>query len=245
MENLPIALHVGFACITFLTVLLFARAARNRTEVLVLLTGWLLLQAIISRSGFYTDTNAMPPRFFLLVFPPLAVILVTFFTRNGRRFIDELDAKQLVLVHVVRLPVELVLFVLYSYAVIPGLMTFEGRNFDIFSGISAPLIWYFGYFRKKLSAPVLIGWHLACLALLINIVMHAVLAAPFPFQRLAFDQPNIAVLHFPYVWLPGCIVPLVLFSHLVSLRRLMNEVKTARTARTALNPMVNRGIGNV
>jgi len=37
---------------------------------------------------------------------------------------------------------------------------------------------------------------------------------------LAFDQPNIAVLYFPFSWLPTYVVPVVLFCHLAALRKL-------------------------
>jgi len=56
---------------------------------------------------------------------------------------------------------------------------------------------------------------------LFNIVLTAILSAPLPIQQLAFDQPSIAVMYFPFVYLPGFIVPIVLFSHLVSLKKLM------------------------
>jgi hypothetical protein len=112
-------------------------------------------------------------------------------------------------------------------------MTFEGRNLDILSGLSAPLIYYFAFVKKKINSKMVLLWNIVCLMLLINIVSHAVLSAPSPFQQLAFAQPNIAVLYFPFVWLPGCIVPLVLFSHLVALRRfLLPDKKT--TANTVL-----------
>ena len=100
-------------------------------------------------------------------------------------------------------------------------MTFEGRNLDILSGLTAPLIYYFGYVKKQLPKSVLLGWNILCLGLLINIVRLAILSAPFPFQTLAFDQPNIAILYFPFVWLPCCVVPLVLLSHLATIRKLL------------------------
>lgn len=93
-------------------------------------------------------------------------------------------------------------------------MTFEGRNFDILSGLTAPIIFYFGFVTKQLDRKVILIWNFICLALLINIVVVAILSAPFPFQQFAFDQPNIAVLYFPFNWLPSCVVPLVLLSHL-------------------------------
>jgi hypothetical protein len=57
----------------------------------------------------------------------------------------------------------------------------------------------------------------------LNIVVNAALSAPVPFQQFAFDQPNIAVLYFPFVWLPGFIVPLVLFAHLAAIQKLYSE----------------------
>jgi hypothetical protein len=100
-------------------------------------------------------------------------------------------------------------------------MTFEGSNPDILSGISALLVYYFIFIKRKSSPTFLLVWNFIGLALLINIVIHAVLSAPSPFQQLAFEQPNVAVFYFPFIWLPSCVVPLVLFSHLASIRQLL------------------------
>lgn len=104
-----------------------------------------------------------------------------------------------------------------------SLQTFEGRNFDIISGLTAPAIFYFGFIKNQIDKKLILVWNFICLGLLINIVVNAVLSAPFPFQKFAFDQPNIAVLYFPFNWLPSCVVPLVLLSHLATIRQLLNE----------------------
>ena len=44
-----------------------------------------------------------------------------------------------------RVGVEVVLFWLFIKRVVPESMTFEGRNFDIISGITAPFVAYFAY----------------------------------------------------------------------------------------------------
>ena len=92
---------------------------------------------------------------------------------------------------------------------------------DIFSGITAPFIYYFGFVRRKLPVGLLLAWNILCFSILCFTVVNGVLAAPTPFQQFAFDQPNIAVLYFPYVWLAGIVVPLVLCAHLVTIRRLI------------------------
>jgi len=54
----------------------------------------------------------------------------------------------------------------------------------------------------------------------LNIVINAILSVPTPIQQFAFDQPNIAILYFPFTWLPCFIVPAVLLSHIVSIKKL-------------------------
>ncbi len=225
MDSLPLYIGLVFSLTTLLTIYLFYFASNNSTTTIVILLSWIVLQAVISRTGFYTFTDGMPPRFLLLVLPPVLFIIGLFLTSQGRHYLDNLNASALTLLHIVRIPVELVLYWLFVYKIVPQLMTFEGRNFDILSGITAPFVFYFGFVKKQLSRNLLLIWNFICLALLINIVVNAVLSAPFPFQKFALDQPNIAILYFPFVWLPCCIVPLVLLSHLATIRLLLKQKK--------------------
>lgn len=221
MENLPSYIAIAFGLTTFLTVYLFYRASKYSTITLIVLLCWLFLQAVLGLQLFYTVTNGMPPRFVFLLGPTLLVMIGLFATSKGRQYLDSLDTKTLTLLHIVRIPVELVLFQLFVYKTVPELMTFEGRNFDILSGLTAPFVYYFGYVKNVIGKKMILFWNFLCLGLLFNIVANAVLSAPLPFQQFAFDQPNIAVLYFPFVWLPCCVVPLVLLSHLVSIRQLL------------------------
>jgi hypothetical protein len=221
MENVAYYIHAAFVLTTLFTVYIFYKAAHQSKTVLTIITGWLTIQSMISLNGFYTITDTMPPRFLLAIAPPLLFILILFATAKGRSFIDRLNMKALTLLHIVRIPVELVLWWLFVHKTIPQIMTFEGRNPDILSGITAPVVYYFAFVHKKISNKVVLVWNIVCLLLLFNIVITAILAAPTPFQQLAFDQPNTAILYFPFIWLPCCIVPLVLFAHLVAIRRLL------------------------
>ncbi len=223
MGQFPFYISFVFVLSTWITVFLFCMAAQNSKTILLILTAWLILQGIISLTGFYKITNSFPPRLPLLVLPPLITIIVLFLTAKGKQFIDRLDIRILTVLHTVRIPVEFVLLWLFFQKVIPKIMTFEGRNFDILAGISAPFIFYFGFYKKRISRGVMLFWNFVCILLLLNIVTIAILSAPFPFQKFAFDQPNIAVLYFPYVWLPSCIMPIVLFSHLATIRQLTRK----------------------
>ncbi len=221
MDNIPVIVSVIFILTTLLTGYLFYIAANKSDVVLFIMISWLILQGATGYSGFYINTQSVPPRFLFLVLPPLLLIFILMGFRKGKNFIDGLDLKSLTLLQVVRIPVELVLFMLYTYGTIPELMTFEGRNFDILAGITAPIVYYYGFINKRLSNRSILTWNEICLILLLNIIINAVLSAPFSFQKFAFDQPNIAVFYFPYVWLPGFIVSIVFISHIVSIRQLI------------------------
>lgn len=226
MEQVSLYISLIFGATTLLTLAIFYKATRYSKTVLFVLAAWMALQAFVALTGFYTKTTGLPPRFVLLVLPPLAGIVALFLTPAGKHFLDGLDLRMLMLIHAVRIPVELVLFWLFVHKVVPQVMTFEGRNVDILAGLTAPLFFYFGFVKKRISRRGFLLWNVLCLASLVNIVVIAILSAPFPFQKFGFLQPNIALLYFPFIWLPGCIVPLVLFAHLASIRQLLLKTKT-------------------
>lgn len=236
IDNLPTYISLTFVLTTVVTLLLFiwtiknshaVQTRRKATPIVVGLTIWLVAQAILTLNSLYnSDTNLFPPKIILIgILPPIFVIMLSFATAQGRKFVDSLPIKNLTYLNIVRIPVEIVLFWLFLYKAIPELMTFEGRNFDILAGITAPLIAYFGLTEGKLSRQTILIWNFICLGLLINIVANALFSAPSPVQQFAFEQPNIAILYFPMSWLPTFIVPVVLFGHLTSIRQLLKQKK--------------------
>lgn len=225
IENLPNSIVNIFILTTFLTAYIFFIASRRSYIAIFIILIWLFVQSVIGYSEYYTVTNSMPPRFALLVLPPLMFIIIIFMTQIGKEFTDSLDLKMMTYIQTVRLPVEITLYMLFQSGYIPELMTFEGRNFDILAGITAPFVAYFGFTKKMISLKVVLIWNIISLGLVLNIVINGVLSAPFPFQKFAFDQPNVAVLYFPFVWLPGFIVPVVVFCHLASIRQLISKYR--------------------
>jgi len=230
MNNPSIIISILFVVITLLTVWQFYNASHKSKTVIVCLSVWLILQAIIGSTGFYQVVRSVPPRFVLLIGPGLILSVLLLFTKRGRNFMDTLNIQKLTLLHVVRIPVEITLYFVYTANLIPLLMTFEGNNYDIISGLTAPVIYYFVFVRKKIGITALLFWNFVCLGLLINILVIAILSAQTPFQTLAFDQPNIGVTIFPFVWLPSVVVPIVLVSHLAAIRQLIKNRNMAVTA---------------
>ena len=232
IENLPTYISLIFGLTTVATLILFFGAVKKSTSgttskkattILFCLIIWLTIQAILTLKNVYnSDTTSIPPKILLFgVLPTILTIILLFATRKGRQFIDSLPLANITYLNIVRIPVELILFWLFLYKAIPQLMTFEGRNFDIFAGITAPFIAYFGLTKGMLNRKLILVWNVICLALLLNIVINGLFSAPSPLQKFAFEQPNIAILNFPFSWLPTFIVPVVLFGHLASIRQLI------------------------
>ena len=220
---LPVLLNVVFILTTLLCLFLFVRAMNNSRKAMIAFVVIMLLQGLISFTGFYTALNVVPPRFLFLLLPSLILLIVFLFSATGKVFMKSLSLKKLHWIHVVRLPVELILHWLYLEKQVPRAMTYDGFNYDIISGLSAPLIIAFAFRKNGYNRPALIIWNIFCLTLLVNIVSIAIVSAESPFQQIAFTQPNRAVLFFPFVWLPSCIVPVVLFAHCASLYKLFTQ----------------------
>lgn len=230
IENLPGYISTTFILTVFLTVGIFLFAVRqNVFETFpaklfsFLLAFWLILQAMLGIGGFYLKTDGMPPRLILFGVIPALLLIISYFLFARKNFIERLPLRILTFIHIIRIPVELVLLWLFQQKLIPQIMTFEGRNFDILAGVSAPIIAWLAFRKGKVNRTLLIVWNFLSLGLLFNIVITAVLSFPFEFQQFGFDQPNRAVLYFPFNWLPTVVVPLVLFSHLISLWKLFKN----------------------
>jgi hypothetical protein len=224
MENLPIYISLLFGFTVIGTIIWFYFASKSKAFLLIAF-GWTLLQVILGLSGIYQNTEVIPPRMMILgIFPTLIFIVITFLTKKGKVFINQIDLKTLTYFHCIRIPVEIVLAMLFYQGLVSVYMTYEGTNFDLFSGITAPIVAFLA-FKSNKKNKLLLGWNIICLLLLLNVVITAVFAFPSPFQKLAFDQPNIAVLYFPFNLLPTVVVPLVLFGHLVAIKKLTKRVE--------------------
>lgn len=222
MQALPFYVYAIFDLTVIATIGLFYKAANYSKPFLIITFLWITFQSILGVNDFY-KVNTTPPRFLLLMLPPLLFLLISLITPAGRRFFDALNIRTLTILHIIRIPVEIVLYWLFLNKAIPQVMTFEGRNFDVLSGLSAPLVWYFGFIKGRPNKTLLLIWNLICLGLLFNIVTIAVQTVTMKPVPFAPEQPKIALVYFPFLLLPACVVPLVLFSHVAAIRQLLKE----------------------
>jgi hypothetical protein len=232
--EIPLYITGVFVLTTLLTIGFLLRSfprarptASGSQLVTFLLPFWMILTGFLAAGGFYQQFEIFPPRIFTFAVFPSLLTIATLFIFFRRSFVEKLSLRTLTLLHVVRLPVEIVLVLLFQTGLVPKVMTFEGWNFDVLSGLTAPLVAWLAFRNGRTNRPLLIAWNVAALALLANIVIIAILSLPSPMQRLGFEQPNVAVAYIPFVWLPALIVPIVFFSHLAALWNLLRSRETS------------------
>jgi hypothetical protein len=224
MSYLPLPIIALFLLTTLLALFAFIKAVRGSKTAILVSILWMVVQSGLALSGFYLVTNTLPPHFFAAVVPPIIAIVAMFLTAAGRRFLDGMELKWCILLHSIRVLVELNLYWLFLYKQVPIQMTFEAGNLDILVGITAPLIWW-AYSRGKVGRTGLLVWNSLSLLSVLNAFTRAILSAPFGFQRFGFEQPTVAVLHFPFVLLPAFIVPVAILCHLVVFRKLSGDLR--------------------
>ncbi len=221
MSQLPSRVIAFFLATALLALFAFSKAVRGSSIAMTVSLVWMCVQSAVALSGFYLVTETLPPRLILAVAPPLLLIAGLFLTPAGRRFLNGMDLMWCILLHTIRLLVELNLYWLFLFKQVPAQMTFEAGNLDILAGITAPMIWW-AVRRGYVGRRGLLIWNTACVVGVLNALGRAILSAPFHFQQFAFDQPTVAILSFPFILLPAFIVPAVLLCHVAVFRRLRN-----------------------
>ncbi len=207
-------LQAIFLLITLLTLFLFYTGTGKNIRIVLIFIAWQILIGILS----YFEVFKEKPLLF-----PLAIIATTLLSFLSFKMvsIEKLNTNYLLGIHIIRIPVELCLYQLFVKGQIPEIMTFTGWNFDILIGLSAVVILIYQSVKKKnFAKSYFLFWNIIGLLFLSVIVIIAILSSPLPIQKFAFDQPNVALLEFPYSFLPTCIVPIVFISHFLLIKHL-------------------------
>jgi len=225
IELLPPWISVLFLATSLLTIGFFYYANGKPKTLLFLIILWSALHSILAYSGFYKVTDSIHPRFGLVLVPAVLIIIYGLLPKQQKWIFEKRNTKISTFLHVVRLPVELVLYALFIHKMVPELMTFEGRNYDILMGITAPIMGWL-LLKNIVTKYILLLWNMIGLVLVLFILVNGILSAELPFQQFGFDQPNRGIMYFPFILLPATVVPIVIWTHLSDSIKLIKEIKT-------------------
>src|SRR5882762_2178437 len=169
----------------------------------VLLIAWLVLLGMLSIRGFFTNFSALPPRLSFALLVPLPLVLLFIRSRAGKQLLHHIQPQWLICLQSFRILVEMAIWLLVRNGSLPVQMSFEGRNFDILTGLLAFPVGYYCFVKKSWPPVAALLYNIAGLVLLLNIVTISTLSMPSAL-RLFHNQPDGSLLtRFPFIYVPG------------------------------------------
>lgn len=195
---------------------------RFNRNFLIVVFGWFAFVYIWSRFGIFSNFEIFPFNAMPMVIIPMIIVLIFTLSKTTKEILAHIPQESLVKLQSFRFYVEVLLWALYASALLPIQMTFEGKNFDIITGVTAVLLTTrMGSFMllDKLPKFAIVFWNLIGLALLITIVTIAILSMPTPLRYFMNDPANTIVTEFPISLLPAFLVPLAYMLHILSIRK--------------------------
>jgi hypothetical protein len=187
--------------------------------IAVLLFAWLVLLGILATRGFFSDFSRLPPRLIIPLLTPLPVVLLFMRSKTGKQFLQSIRPQRVIYLQSFRILVEITLWLGVRNGSLPVQMSFEGRNFDILAGLLAFPVGYYCFVKKSWPPVVALLYNIGGLMLLLNIVTITALSLPTPL-RVFHNQPDSSlVTTFPFIYLPGLLVPLAYTLHIISIQQ--------------------------
>jgi len=181
------------------------------------ITGWVALLGYLSLKDVFANFQSVPPRILPALVVPLVVGLFLLRSAGARALLARTPPQWPIYAQSFRIVMEIILWLLFVQHRVPAIMTFEGRNVDILVGLTAIPVGYFCFVRRAWSPRVAFWWNVAGILILLNVVAHAQLSTPSPFRVFVTDPPVTFIAYWPYILLPGFLVPLAWLLHSASL----------------------------
>ena len=182
---------------------------------------WLVVTGLVALSGALRG-------FSLPFFTGLMILTGGLaFSRMGAALMVAVGPVGLIGFQFFRVPVAVFLRGMYQAGQVPVQITYEGLNFDIFVGLTAPamawLVW-----RGKVGSYAIWVWNALGLVLLAEAIVIAVLSMPTEFRVFINEPAGTFAIYAPYIWLPTVLAPAALLGHLLVLRWLLSSCSGSR-----------------
>lgn len=192
--------------------------ARTAALLSTALLAWLAYVGVLALTGVLGDATLKPPGP-VFVLAPVLVCLVLFVARSDTALLiaTTFSPATLILLQSFRVVVELFFYRLWIDGIAPKMLTFEGANFDILTGLTAPLAAWLTT-RVRTGRRVGLIWNSLGLLILVNVVVRAVLSSPGPLNLIHTEVPNLSIGTFPYSYIAGFLAPLAASLHILTFR---------------------------
>lgn len=182
---------------------------------------WLSVLAILAGIGFFDNPKTVFFRFFMVLIPPIIASVLLLRSRLFQLVLRVIPEPWLILIQSFRIIMEALLLYGFLVNIIPFQMTFVGFNHDILVGVTALMAGFFFFIKGRRQQPAAIMWNISGMVLLLNAVIIVAISTPSP-MRVFINEPTTSfITSFPFIWIPGFILPFAFSMHLFSIRQLI------------------------
>ena len=199
------------------------RAFKNGAYVLI---AWLSALSILAKNGFFAEFDSLPPHLALALIPNMAFLIFLGTQKKAAQTLIKVSVVPLIAFQSFRVVMEYVLYRLVEVHALPSVLTLSGGNYDIFVGTTAPIMAVMAYVSGKKSYGVLKVWNVLGFLILTNTLAHGILSAPTRLQVFFTDPSSALIATYPWIWLPGFVVPVALAGHILSFRQIAKLSQT-------------------
>ena len=182
-----------------------------------------MLTGSLAFYGWLRESTSVPPHILAILIPAILGVTWLSLSKTFWQLISPVAHHWIILLQSFRILMELLLWQMWMGGLVPQMMTFEGANFDILVGITAPIVALLVYKFGPRMRTTVIAWNIFGLVALTNVAIRGILSAPTAMQTLFVEPPNTAIMVFPYVWLPAFVVPMAYLLHIVSLKKVLRN----------------------
>lgn len=187
----------------------------------IVMVGWLLL------TGFLSFVDLFPKKYLPFTSSTIGVIIplvmVYYLYNSGKltKVIMKMTKQWFVNIHFIRVFIELMMWFMFIDGIVPKQMAFEGYNFDIVIGFSAPFIAYRCFKSKEWPVRVALIWNVLGVISLTSFIIISLLSTEGPLFLFDESVPNRLAIQFPFIWLQTFVVPYFLFMHFLSIKQIL------------------------
>jgi hypothetical protein len=204
-----------------------ARTAASRAAVLLSLVAWFVVVLALGATGALSPVGGGAPALGLTVVLPIATLVWAYRALPSvRHAMAATPLAALIALHAIRV-LGLAFILLYAEGRLPAPFAPSAGWGDVFMGVTAlPLAWAVMRFGARVR-PLVVLWNALGVADLVVALTLGPLSAPGPLQVFVGPPDSSPMTTLPWLIIPGFLVPILLFVHVVIFARLFAKTQTS------------------
>jgi hypothetical protein len=208
-----------------------ARTAGGRASILIALAAWFVLVLALGATGALSPGGGGAPALGLTVALSIgALVWACFALPSVRNAMTTTPLPALIALHAIRL-LGFTFIVLYADGRLPAPFAPSAGWGDVFMGATAlPLAWAVTRFGARVR-PLVLLWNALGVADLVVALTLGPLSAPGPLQVFVGPPDSSPMTTLPWLIIPGFLVPILFFIHVVIFTRLLAKSPAAERAQ--------------